>query len=77
MCREGFEICGQAQVGPDFLSHDLSPLELPHDKTNKMTFVPGEVSGQPGHRPSLIRVFAVCMKKHWVLSYQLSTLQRF
>ena len=31
-------------------------------------------SDQPGHPPSLIRVFAVRMKKHWVLSYPLSAL---
>ena len=35
------------------------PFELPNDKTNKMTFVPSENSDQPGHPPSLIRVFAV------------------
>ena len=29
-------------------------------------------SDQPGHLPSLIRVFAVRMKKAWVLSYPLS-----
>ena len=33
---------------------------------------PSEDSDQPGHPPSLIRVFAVHMKKHWVLSYPLS-----
>ena len=33
---------------------------------------PSEDSDQPGHPPSLIRVFAVRMKKAWVLSYQLS-----
>ena len=33
--------------------------EPPHDKTNNMTFVPSEDSDQPGHPPSLIRVFAV------------------
>ena len=33
--------------------------ELPHDKPNKMTFVPSEDSDQPGHPPSLIRVFDV------------------
>ena len=33
-------------------------------------------SDQPGHPPRLIRVFAVCMKKVWVLSYPLSALQR-
>ena len=41
-----------------------------------MTFAPSEDSDQPGHPPSLIRVFAVCLKKHWVLSYPLSALQR-
>ena len=34
--------------------------------------VPSEDSDQSGHPPSLIRVFAVCMKKPWVLSYPLS-----
>ena len=33
---------------------------------------PSEDSDQPGHPPSLIRVFAVCSKKAWVLSYPLS-----
>ena len=32
---------------------------LSHDKTNKMVCVLSEGSGQPGHSPSLIRVFAV------------------
>ena len=35
-----------------------------------------EDSDQPGHPPSLIRVFAVRMKKAWVLSYPLSALRR-
>ena len=33
---------------------------------------PSEDSDQPGHPPSLIRAFAVCMKKAWILSYPLS-----
>ena len=33
---------------------------------------PSKDSDQPGHPPSLIRVFAVRMKKAWVLSYPLS-----
>ena len=37
---------------------------------------PSEDSDQPGHLPSLIRVFAVCMKKAWVLRYPLSTQRR-
>ena len=42
--------------------------EQQHDKTNKMTYVPSEDSDEPGHPPSLIRVFAVRLKKLWVLS---------
>ena len=38
---------------------------------------PSEDSDQPWHPPSLIRVFAVRMKKAWVLSYQLSAQPRF
>ena len=47
--------------------------EPPHDKTNKMACGPREDSDQPGHLPSLIRVFAVRMKKAWVISYTMST----
>ena len=47
-------------------------LETGHDKTNKMAFAPSKDSDQPGHPPSLIRVFAVHMKKACVLSYPLS-----
>ena len=34
-------------------------FEPSHDKTNTMIFVPSEDSDQPGHPPSLIRVFAL------------------
>ena len=37
--------------------------EPQHDKTNKMAFAPSEDSDQPGHPPSLIRLFAVSIKK--------------
>ena len=37
---------------------------------------PSEDSDQPGHPPSLIRVFALRMKKAWVLSYPLSAQRR-
>ena len=47
-------------------------IEPQHDKTNEMTCAPSEDSDQPGHLPSMIRVFAVRMKKHWALSYPLS-----
>ena len=33
--------------------------ESQQDKTNKMACAPSEDSDQPGHPPSLIRVFAV------------------
>ena len=50
--------------------------EPPHDKTNKMACAPSEDSDHPGHPPRLIRVFAVRMKKAWVLSYPLSAQRR-
>ena len=46
--------------------------EPPHNKTNKKACVPSKDYDQPGHPPSLIRVFTVCLKKTWVLSYPLS-----
>ena len=49
----------------------VSLNEPPHDKTNKTTCAPSEYSGQAGHPPSLIRVFAVLMSKHWALNYLL------
>ena len=54
----------------------FSRNELSHDKTNKMICAPSEDSDQPGHLPSLIRVFTVCMKKACVLSYPLSAQRR-
>ena len=51
-------------------------FEPSHDKTNKMAYVPIENSDQPGHPPSLIRVFSVRMEKAWVLSYPLSAQRR-
>ena len=37
-----------------------------------MSFAPSKDSDQPGQPPILIRVFAVRMKKAWVLSYPMS-----
>ena len=42
-----------------YLDSRKKHFEPPHDQTNKMTFAPSEDSDQPGHPPSLIRVFAV------------------
>ena len=51
-------------------------FELHRDKTNKMICAPSEDSDQPGHPPSLIRVFAVRLKKARILSYPLSAHRR-
>ena len=63
---------------PDRLlkDNDNQIFEPHHDRTNKMTCAPSEDSDQPGHLPSLIRVFTVHMKKALVLSYPLSTQRR-
>ena len=48
----------QGRHGP--LTNLLDTTTEPaHDKTNKMACAPSEDSDQPGHPPSLIRVFAV------------------
>ena len=51
----------------NFYSIFMLPLlyELQHNKTNKMICAPSEDSDQPGHLPSLIRVFAVCSMDSW------------
>ena len=45
-------------------------------KNQQNECAPSEDSDQPGHPPSLVRVFAVRMKKTWVLSYPLSAQRR-
>ena len=39
-------------------------------------WAPSKDSDQPGHPPSLIRIFTIRMKKAWVLSYPLSVQRR-
>ena len=65
---------GGWSFGLDIVSE--TSYEPPHDKTNKMICAPSDDSDQPGHPPSLIRVFAVRMKKAWVFSYQMSAMRR-
>ena len=60
-----------------FKEYQYRIIEPPHVKTNKEACAPSEDSDQPGHPPSLIRVFAVRIKKAWVLSYPLSARRRF
>ena len=58
------------------LFQTVQRFEPPHDKTNKTICAHSENSDQPGHPPSLISVFAVRNKKHWILGYPLSALRR-
>ena len=58
--------CFHGEIRKIFICILLS--EPAHDKTNKMACGPSKDSDQPGHLPNLIRVFAVCMKKAWVLA---------
>ena len=53
----------------------LATNELPHDKTNKMTVRPAKTQICLGIHP-VWSVFAVRMKKAWVLSYPLSARRR-
>ena len=59
-----------------FGGYDILPRHFFVAGYNKMTCAPSEDSGQPVPMPSLIRVFAVRMKKPWVLSYLLSAQRR-
>ena len=45
-------------------------------KNQQSERAPSDDSVQPGHLPSLIRVFAVRMRKAWTLSYPLSAQRR-
>ena len=58
----------------EFAGETCGIPEPPHDKTNKMASAPSEDSAWA--YPSLIRVFAVRMKKAWALSYPSSAQQR-
>ena len=54
-------------------SHEImAKVYMRRYKTNRMTCAPSDDSDQPGHPFSLIRVFTVRIKKHWILSYPLS-----
>ena len=54
----------------------LKSSEPPHEESNNTACAPSEYSDQPGHPPSLIGVFALRMKKAWVLSYPFSAQRR-
>ena len=63
-------------IGVNPLYRRGGTFEPPHDKTNKMACAPSKDLDQFGHPPSLIKVFAVRMKKACVLSYPLSAQRR-
>ena len=73
-----FRIASSPSAGKEiacmFSSCAVFIFEPLHDKTNEMICSSSEYSDQPGHSPSLIRVFAVRMKiaASWVFSYPLS-----
>ena len=46
---------------------DVGSEDSEHDKTNKITCAPSEVSNQSGHPPSLISIFAVWRTKHLLM----------
>ena len=66
ICRK-HKICGYDKI--KLMSHVVA-------KQTKMTCAPSEDTDQPWLLPSLTSVFAVRMKKLWVLSYPLSAQRR-
>ena len=55
----------------------VSNAKMSEDMRNQQNeCAPSKDSDQPGHLPSLTKVFAIRMKKPWVLSYQLSAQRR-
>ena len=59
----------EINCNPEVIQFKFDP---PHAKTNKISFAPSEDSDQPGHSPSLTRVFVVHMKNGWILSNPLT-----
>ena len=58
-------------------SDDLKKKKWAATRQNQQNeCAPSEDSDQPRHPPSLIRVFAVRMKKPWILSYPMSAQRR-
>ena len=45
----------------------------PSDKSNGLVFTPKKDEDQPGSMLSLIKNFAVCPEKTWIISYPVSS----
>ena len=58
LCKSS-NLHAQPLIGAKYLAVFKFIYEPEYDKTNKMTWAPSEDSDQPGHPPSLIRVFTV------------------
>ena len=79
-CRYWWSVCTAAWVWDDckfkyvlsYLWNEKMLYEPRHDKTNKVTVRPAKTQISLGVRP----VFAVRMKKAWVLSYPISAQRR-
>ena len=61
-----------------FVHSNILPIRhLSRDMTKPtIECAPSQDSDQPEHPPSLIRVFAVCMKKAWALIYPVNAQRR-
>ena len=60
------------QVSSDWLALQEDKIRATSWQNQQNGIAPSEDSDQPGHLPNLIRVFAVRMKKAWVLGYPLN-----
>ena len=74
-CAGRFESCLVANSQRQVFSWRSSYRDI-HKWASSWQNQQNDLCAQWRHPPSLNRVFAVCMKKHSVLSYQLSTRQR-
>ena len=71
-CAASLDILIFAYALKNYFFSRSESLKSHHDKTSKIACAPFKDSDQPWHPPSVIRVFAVSMKKAWVLSHPLS-----
>ena len=76
LTRHKWSTCTQTQNILKLLYHACKKYWAATWQNHQCGCAPSEDSDQPGHPPSLIRVFAVRMKKAWVLSYPLSVQRR-